>query len=47
MNDTIVSATAALVYFVSPVDVLPDVVAGLGQLDDTVVITFAVKYIFA
>lgn len=43
--NTIIGATAALIYFLSPIDVLPDVVAGLGQLDDIAVIAFAVKSI--
>ena len=43
--NTIIGATAALIYFLSPIDVLPDVVASLGQLDDIAVIAFAVKSI--
>ena len=43
--NTIIGATAALIYFLSPVDIIPDVVAGLGQLDDIAVIAFAVKSI--
>ena len=43
--NTIIGATAALIYFLSPIDVLPDVVAGLGQLDDIAIIAFAVKSI--
>lgn len=42
--NTIIGATAALIYFLSPIDVLPDVV-GLGQLDDIAIIAFAVKSI--
>ncbi len=43
--NTIIGATAALIYFLSPIDVLPDVVAGLGQLDDIAIIAFAIKSI--
>ena len=43
--NTIIGATAALIYFLSPIDVLPDVVIGLGQLDDIAIIAFAVKSI--
>ena len=40
---TIIGLTAALLYFVSPVDLIPDVVPGAGQLDDVAVISFALK----
>jgi uncharacterized membrane protein YkvA (DUF1232 family) len=32
---------AALVYVISPIDVLPDVILGLGQLDDLGIIALA------
>lgn len=39
-------ATAlALFYVLSPVDVIPDVLLGLGYLDDAVVVSFALKLI--
>lgn len=34
---------AGLVYFVSPVDLIPDVVAGVGLLDDLVVLRFVLR----
>lgn len=43
--NTIIGATAALIYFLSPVDVIPDVVAGLGQIDDIAILGFAIKSI--
>lgn len=39
-------ATAlALFYVLSPIDVIPDVVIGLGYLDDAVVVSFALRLI--
>ena len=39
-------ATAlALFYVLSPVDVIPDFVVGLGYLDDAVVVSFALRLI--
>lgn len=38
-----IAAGAAVAYVVSPLDVIPDVVPGLGQLDDLVVIRQALK----
>lgn len=40
---TIVGATASIVYFVSPIDLIPDIVPGLGQLDDVAVLVWALK----
>ena len=34
---------AALVYLVSPIDFMPDVIPGLGQLDDLALIVIGVK----
>lgn len=41
--NTIVGAVAALVYFLSPVDLLPDVIPVGGQVDDIAVLGFAIK----
>jgi uncharacterized membrane protein YkvA (DUF1232 family) len=38
-------AVAAIVYFVNPVDLIPDALAGLGFLDDVAVITAVVASI--
>ena len=40
----IVLMIAALIYFVSPLDVIPDKFLGLGWLDDAVVASLVVKY---
>lgn len=32
---------AALVYFISPVDIVPDIVFGFGQLDDAAILALA------
>ena len=40
---TIVGALACVIYFVSPIDVVPDFLPVVGQLDDVGVIIWAVK----
>ncbi len=42
---TLVFAVAALVYFLNPFDVIPDMLPGLGFLDDATVIAFVVSAI--
>lgn len=32
---------AALIYFVSPVDIVPDILFGFGQLDDAAILVLA------
>lgn len=34
---------AALLYFISPIDLIPDLIIGPGQLDDAAVILFALS----
>lgn len=36
---------AGLVYFVSPIDIIPDVVVGMGLLDDATVLGFIIKQV--
>ncbi|MGE8079399.1 YkvA family protein [Peribacillus loiseleuriae] len=36
---------AAIAYFVSPIDLMPDFIFGFGLLDDVAVLTFAFKQI--
>lgn len=37
--------TAAIVYFVMPIDLIPDVIAGVGLVDDVAVIVWTVRSI--
>jgi len=40
---SIVLSVAALIYFVSPADAVPDLIAGLGLLDDATVLGFVIS----
>jgi uncharacterized membrane protein YkvA (DUF1232 family) len=40
---TILAVIGAIVYFVSPLDVVPDFIVGLGIIDDAAVIGFTIK----
>lgn len=42
---TILTVFGAIIYFVSPLDLVPDFIVGLGILDDAAVIGFAIKRI--
>lgn len=42
---TILSIIAAIIYFVSPLDFLPDFILGLGFADDAAIIGFTIKQI--
>ncbi len=44
-KSTIVLVIGAVLYFVSPLDVVPDFIVGLGILDDAAVIGFTLKKI--
>ncbi|MBY0144711.1 YkvA family protein [Neobacillus niacini] len=44
---TILTIIGAILYFVSPLDVVPDFLVGLGILDDAAVITFTLKKLSA
>lgn len=43
--NTLVSALGAMVYFVNPLDIIPDFLAGPGLIDDLAVITFVISSI--
>ncbi len=40
-------AAAALIYVVSPIDLIPDFIVGFGQLDDLVVVAIALNHLIA
>jgi len=42
---SIVSALAGIVYFVNPLDVIPDVIPFIGFIDDAAVIAFVIRVI--
>ncbi len=42
---TIVSALAGVIYFVNPIDVIPDVIPIFGFVDDAAVIAFVIRII--
>lgn len=42
---TMISVIAALLYFISPLDLVPDFLVGLGFLDDAVILGFVFKKI--
>jgi len=41
---TIAAATGAVIYFVSPIDIIPDVIPVIGYLDDAIVIKLALDF---
>lgn len=40
---TIIGCTAALLYFVSPIDLIPDFIPVVGQVDDVAVLAYVLK----
>lgn len=42
---SIIAIISALVYFVSPIDIVPDVIPGVGLIDDALVITACLKLV--
>ncbi|MFP3322361.1 YkvA family protein [Planococcus sp. SIMBA_160] len=40
---SIIMIIAAIIYFVSPVDLIPDMIPGFGYIDDAAVIAFLIK----
>lgn len=44
---TLALATGALIYFVMPIDLIPDFIVGIGYLDDAAVVSYVLKAIHA
>lgn len=44
---TIISIISALIYLISPVDIIPDFIPGVGYVDDAAVIAFVVKCVLS
>lgn len=42
-KSAIISVVGALLYFISPIDLVPDFIIGLGLLDDVIVLRFVYK----
>lgn len=42
---SVIMIMAAILYFVSPIDIIPDFIFGLGMIDDAAVIGFTLKQI--
>jgi len=42
---SIIAIVGALIYFLNPFDVIPDILPGIGILDDAAVIAFATKLV--
>lgn len=42
---TIIAAVAGILYFLSPIDFIPDFIPGIGLIDDVLVIGFVLKQI--
>jgi uncharacterized membrane protein YkvA (DUF1232 family) len=38
-------AVAAMIYVVSPIDLIPDFIVGIGQLDDLIVVAIALNHL--
>ena len=44
--ETIIWAIAAIIYFINPIDLIPDFIPGIGFIDDAAVIAFAITSIY-
>lgn len=42
---TIIAILGAIIYFVSPVDIFPDVIPGIGYIDDFFVVSLVMKQV--
>lgn len=46
-NGSIIAIMIGLIYFVSPVDIIPDFIPGIGLLDDAIVLGLIIKQVKA
>ena len=44
-ENTIIAVIAAILYCISPIDLIPDVIPGVGFVDDAAVVAFCIKMI--
>ena len=44
---SIIAILAALIYFISPVDLIPDFIVGVGYIDDAFVVALVIRQIYA
>jgi len=42
--NTIAAITGAVIYFISPIDIIPDIIPVVGYLDDALVIKLALDF---
>ena len=42
---TILAVTSALIYFASPIDLIPDFIPGVGYVDDMAVVSFCLSMV--
>lgn len=43
---TVIGLVSALIYFVSPIDIIPDFIPGLGYVDDLMVLAVAIRFAY-
>jgi len=43
--NTVAAVTGAVIYFISPIDVIPDVIPVIGYIDDAYVISLALDFV--
>lgn len=44
---SIIAILAALLYFISPIDLIPDFIVGVGYIDDAFVVAIVIRQIYA